>query len=1182
MRRKNLLRLVAASLLLVACAARASAQATEVGGKVLMRQPDGTVAPGKFVVGIMPGKDFSAARYTKTDDDGQYAFGDVAPGGTYTVFVLDPNEGGDPLLITGIENVRPGSREQFNITVEIEDVAAAKKAAAARARRAPTPARGGGSPPAPRARAAASPEVEEADRLDAEIGKMREAGQAEKALPLALKMRDIYAAALGPAHAKVGGAYNALGLLYDELGDFDKAEQSFQTSLAILEKALGPDNPETANVMNNLATFYVQERHDLARAEPLMQRALSIRLTALGPAHADVGNSYDALGTLYQEEGDLAKAEQFLKRALEVREKALGPVHDAVAESASNLASLYIRLGDFDQARRLVMRAVNVDKRVHGQDHPLYASSLDRLGLLLQTMSDYTMAEHFLGSALAIRERALGPNHPEVARSLDHLADLYFMTAQFDQVEPLLKRALAIQEKAYGADSTGVLDSLEELARYYQSFGDDPAKAESLYLRAVAIKEKALGSESPYLSPPLHNLGRLYSDRGDYAKAEATLRRALQISEKAYGMEHEDYATILVTLAGMYERKGEYSAAEQNILRALSIREKALGPDHRATASTLNLIAELYRQKGDIPQAIAYQTRGNEARERDFTRNLRGGSEQQKALYLTNFSGETWATYTLHLQHAPDDARAARLALTTALQRKGRVLDSTSEQYAALRRSADKDDRELLDQLLKARAEQASLVVRGPGRGSLDDYHRRLDDSASKIEGMEVAVGKLMILGGEPPPPVTIERVQAAIPPDAALVEMIAYQPYVKNGRNDDDTFAPERYAAYVLRRDGSLSWADLGESAPVNKQIKLLREALRDPQRGDVKQLARALDERVMRPLRRLLGETRKVLLSPDGELNVVPFAALVDESGKYLVETYTITYLTSGRDLLRLQQRSESRQGPLIVANPLFGEEGASAGGVVLNDYARIEFGPLPGTDGEARALKEIVPGARLLTGAQATEAAIKSVRGPSVLHVATHGFFLQGEQQQQTAASARGMKLSGAAGAAKAEPIHDPRLRSGLALAGANRRQSEGGEDGILTALEAAGLDLAGTKLVVLSACETGLGDVLAGDGVFGLRRSLVLAGSESQVMTLWQVSDEVTRDLMVEYYKRLQAGEGRTEALRAVQLELIRGGRVEGGQNREINGKALAGQADLSHPFFWAGFIESGDWRGMDGK
>jgi CHAT domain-containing protein len=307
------------------------------------------------------------------------------------------------------------------------------------------------------------------------------------------------------------------------------------------------------------------------------------------------------------------------------------------------------------------------------------------------------------------------------------------------------------------------------------------------------------------------------------------------------------------------------------------------------------------------------------------------------------------------------------------------------------------------------------------------------------------------------------------------------------------------------------------------------------------------------MRPVRRLLGDARRLFISPDGELNLIPFAALVGERGRYLVEDYTISYLTSGRDLLRLEVRPENRQGPLIVANPTFdqaltsearrgGAEAKGAGALRSVDFKQLRFSYLPGAETEARALGVILPGATVLTGAEATEAALKQVSGPSLLHIATHGYFLP-DQQQQTS--------------------ENPLLRSGLGLAGANRREGGGGEDGVLTALEAAGLDLWGTRLVVLSACETGLGDVRNGDGVYGLRRALVLAGAESQVMSLWQVSDLPTRNLMVEYYRRLQRGEGRSEALRQAQLKLLRG-------------------KTHNHPFYWASFIQTGDWRSLDGK
>ena len=379
---------------------------------------------------------------------------------------------------------------------------------------------------------------------------------------------------------------------------------------------------------------------------------------------------------------------------------------------------------------------------------------------------------------------------------------------------------------------------------------------------------------------------------------------------------------------------------------------------------------------------------------------------------------------------------------------------------------------------------------------------------------------------------------------------------------------------AYVLRRQGKAQWVDLGEAAPIDRAVTALRQALGSPNRADVRQLARALDEKVMRPVRKLVGDIRTLLLSPDGTLNLIPFGALVDEQKRYLIESYSFTYLTSGRDLSRLQAHTPSQQGPVVVANPLF-DLGNSA--IVNNqmadqrtesrrsiDFTRLSFDPLPGTAVEAKALGAILAEAKILTEAQATEAAIKQVRGPLILHVATHGFFLEDRKLATPDRSGLGLE-EGAAGLKQTQDslTENPLLRAGLILAGINQSQSGPGEDGVLTALEAAGLDLWGTKLVVLSACDTGLGEVKNGDGVYGLRRALALSGSESQVMSLWQVADKATRELMVGYYTGLQRGEGRSEALRNVQLQMLRSG-------------------ERRHPYYWAGFIQSGEWANLEGK
>src|SRR5207248_1429374 len=256
--------------------------------------------------------------------------------------------------------------------------------------------------------------------------------------------------------------------------------------------------------------------------------------------------------------------------------------------------------------------------------------------------------------------------------------------------------------------------------------------------------------------------------------------------------------------------------------------------------------------------------------------------------------------------------------------------------------------------------------------------------------------------------PVTVAAIQAAIPDNAALIEFATYRPFDPKAVNSDEAFGKPHYVAYVVRREAAPHGNDLGEAKAINDAIDAWRRALRDPQRSDTRELARVVDEKVMRPIRELLGDAKQLLVSPDGELNLIPFAALVDEQNHYLIERYSFTYLTSGRDLLRLQVRRESKGPPVVVADPAFGgpalvassgRAGADNSGVSARpriDYAQVFFGTLPGAAEEVRALRGLLPQASFLTREQATKAALKKLSGPSILHVATHGFFLQDEQQ------------------------------------------------------------------------------------------------------------------------------------------------------------------------------------------
>src|SRR5262249_54143663 len=313
------------------------------------------------------------------------------------------------------------------------------------------------------------------------------------------------------------------------------------------------------------------------------------------------------------------------------------------------------------------------------------------------------------------------------------------------------------------------------------------------------------------------------------------------------------------------------------------------------------------------------------------------------------------------------------------------------------------------------------------------------------------------------------------------------------------------RYAAYVMHRDASPRGIDLGDANAINTAVEKLRAALREPNRSYAKQLAQTVSEKVFHPLQSLVADDKRLLVSPDSQLDLIPFEVLVDDQGRYLVERFSITYLTTGRDLLRMRAPRTSQSAPVLLADPLYGEpkdtlvasaavpqvgpanpRAARRSVTTSTSFSSLYFAPLDGTRAEARSIQALFPEARVLAGDQASESALEQLNAPRILHIATHGFFLQDTSQN----------AAGGPGTAATEP-ENPLLRSGLALSGANRVKDGKGE-GILTALEASNLNLWGTKLVTLSACDTGVGEVKDREGVYGLRRSFFLAGAETLVM------------------------------------------------------------------------------------
>jgi CHAT domain-containing protein/tetratricopeptide (TPR) repeat protein len=979
-------------------------------------------------------------------------------------------------------------------------------------------------------------------------------GAYAKAEPLYARVLDIREKSLGPNHLDVAQSLNSLALLYKLRGAYAKTEPLYARALDIREKALGPHHPDVAQSLNNLASLY-QVQGAYGKAELLYARALDIREKALGPHHPDVAQSLNNLALLYKEQGAYGTAELLYARALDIREKALGPHHPDVAQSLNNLALLYQAKGAYAEVEALYVRALDIHEKALGPHHPDVATSLNNLAGVYKDQGAYAKAEPLFARALDIYEKVLGANHPDAATSLNNLAGVYADQGAYAKAEPLYARALDIREKALGANHPDVATSLNNLAALYKKQGAY-GKAEPLFARALDIYEKALGANHPDVATSLNNLAELYRAQGAYGKAEPLCVRALDIREKMLGRYHPDVATSLNNLALLYIEQGAYAEAESFYTRALDIREKVLGPHHPDVATSLNNLAALYWAQGAYAQAEPLLVRAADTTEQQLSSQLERLPESRKRALMALLQNDTKILVSFHADAVPSSGPALELALTTVLRRKGRIVDSLANGQTRLRTHLTPALQQQLDQLSHVRSELAGQLYTPTGPPTAAAAHRdAIKTLRTRMDELEATLSAASDEFRTQVAPVTMAAVQAQIPADAALLEFVRYRRF---DPRQAQRWQEERYVAYLLTRQRPPSWVALGKAKSIDAAIDAVLAAMDSRIVATTARAAlRRLDAQLLAPIRAQLSGIEHLIVAPDGKLNLVPFEALIDPQGRYALDSYLVSYVSSGRDLLRLALPQRPQSSAVLIAGPDYGPVPPSPA------VGALTFPKLDGAAAEATALQHYFPAAPL-TGGKATKAALAALTGPAMLHVATHGFY--GWRAGLAGATTRGPATHGPLpnslrGRIRALPpptryLLDGLDQAGLAMADANR-----GPAGIVTAREIAGFDWTGTQLVVLSACQTGVGAVASGDGVYGLRRALVLAGAASQVISLWSVADVSTPTLMRDYYAALQQGAGRAEALRQAKRRLLQ-------------------QPGYAHPFYWAAFIPAGDWRPLD--
>jgi CHAT domain-containing protein len=959
-------------------------------------------------------------------------------------------------------------------------------------------------------------------------------------------------------------------------GDFDKALEVNTSAEKLALQKFGQESIAYGKTcFNRGRILYFQSNYPESEKWYLLTKSIWEKI--LDKMHPYYASCLNNLALLYGDMGDYDKAEPMYNEAIAIREKLFGKKHTDYVASVNNLATLFIEKGYYEKAESLLLEIQIIRENLFGKDSPDYARGLNNLAVLYHFMGEYEKVEPFLLGAIAIREKLLGKDNPEYARALNNLANYYDEMGDYKKVESLYLEAKTIREKILDKDHPDYAQSLANLGTLYMNLQQNE-KAESFLQESLTICEKTLGNSHPNYAMQLGNLAGLYHNMGDLQKAKIFYLKAKDIYAAALGKEHPDYAMGLINLGALYVDLKDYPKAEQFFLEGLAIRKKVLGTDHSSYASALSGLARLDWHTHHFEATKSYLLEADKIEKKLLLNATRHLSERELLAYVQNFE----RGLNQHFSFTQIQSGLAEVSFNDILFHKGFLLNGASKMHNLTLANPifSSKSNELKSYHRRLAAEYTKPI----------DERKNVTELEEKANALEKDLARSIAGFSEVTQQVTWQEVRQKLKPNEAAIEFVHYQ--FVNPNPTDSTM----YAALVLRPGMKQpTLIPLFEA----KQLDTLLKTQGKTKPEYINQLyalsnpKKSLYQLIWKPLEQELIGTTTVYYSPSGllhrlNLNAIPLPTptLAQNKNQTLADRYQLIELGSTRQLVIAAPKTtvDTINAKNTIAAQLYGsiqyEMDSSAVKVAAVDLTKntstsprgIDFGLadsslrggkwnyLKWTEVEINTLELILTDAGLKADVHkaygATEESFKRIGAdkpsPRIVHLATHGFFFPDPKLQ----AKNEPTLNGAN-----EPVfkisEHPMIRSGLILSGGNHAWQTGKsirpglEDGILTAYEISQMNLSNTELVVLSACETGLGDIQGNEGVYGLQRAFKIAGAKYLVMSLWQVPDFHTQELMTTFYSKwLEDKMSLPDAFRA----------------------ALKVMKDkFKDPFYWAGFV-----------
>ncbi len=991
--------------------------------------------------------------------------------------------------------------------------------------------------------------------------------QYKKAEPLYVEVLAISKKVLGEQHPDTLISMSNLAVLYQFQGHYDKAVSLSVKSLALLKKVLGKQHPETLASMGFLAELY-RSQGDYHKAEPLFVESLALsKLGMQNPYRlATMGN----LAKLYKNQGQYDKAESLFIEVLALNKKKLGKQHPDTLSITSSLASLYKAQGHYEKAESLYIEVLTVIKKVLGKQHPDMLSNMNNLASLYKAQGHYEKAEPIHIETLALTKKILGKQHPDTLNCMNNLAGLYEAQGHYEKAEPLYIEVLALSKKVLGKQHPITLTFMNNLAGLYKAQGQYE-KAEPIFVETLASIKKVLGKQHPKMLAIMNNLAILYQAQGHYEKAELLFIEVLGLRKKGLGKHHPDTLSSINNLAVLYQAQGHYKKAKPLYIETLALNKKVLGKLHPNTLKGMYNLAIMYHHTEQWGQAKVLHNEYLVNSNHRLQQVLWGAGKKTRLSYLQQqkkFQDNYLSLYN-HLI-TPDTEKQNQLAQQAwkiSVSRKGLLLRIASEASALskLHQANDPQLAKLSQQIRQTRSEIAALTFSAQPNPT---KQATLDDQLNTLQRQ---LGSKVSQFRDKTQTIQPENILSALSQQQAVVDFLIYKEVdLKTGG-----YKTEQLIAFVASQEQGVKFINLGELAPITQLIQNYRGEIEykpnnptwfasKKRKKSLTKTSQALYKKLWQPLTNALAKKKQIYLIPDGALHLLPFKALQNEQGEYLAQQVELTRIGSVRDIV-FQQQTIKTNPSTIMANPIYSaqvDNTETPNQTVSRKLRNLNFTPLPGTQAESDSIQKIMQQLQQLvnvyTEKQASESTIKKEKSPRILHIATHGFFLEKLAIPEENELTRGIQFNDRGKMAVAF-VQNPLARSGLAFSYANQgikgQKQADGSDGILTALEVIDLNLAGTELVTLSACETGVGEISVGEGVYSLNRAFQEAGAKAVLSTLWSISDKGTKLFMQKFYQRFLNQQSAQQALRETQEEF---------KNSE----------QWNDPFFWAAFVVTG--------